>query len=127
MPMAEEECEPYIGKFMHEFGIVTNILKIIEKAAKANDISQVSSIALSIGKLRQIDIETLGFAFETAAKGSVAENATLEITEVPITMECDVCHYHFEIAEQHFICPQCQGTSLTILTGKEISINHITG
>jgi Zn finger protein HypA/HybF involved in hydrogenase expression len=49
---------------------------------------------------------------------------------IPITVACQQCGNNYEVAKDRdfsLICPQCQSTEITILTGKEIVLDNIEG
>ena len=61
---------------MHEFSIIENILTIVEEISVKEGLTSISKVSLLIGKMRQIVPDTMSFAFEAAAKGTIAESAT---------------------------------------------------
>jgi hydrogenase nickel incorporation protein HypA/HybF len=112
---------------MHEFGIIQDILAALDKTAKEKHIKHITAVNLKIGKLRQVIPENLRFAFLTLAVGTVAAGAELNIELVPILVKCQNCHKDFEVEENVYICPHCQGTNLTILSGQDIVLESIHG
>ena len=112
---------------MHELSIISNIFTILETLAEENRLTTITRVRLQIGELQHIVPEMLDFAFETVAKGTKAEGASLEIEMVPIRMQCRTCHFEFMVAEHTYICPKCSGTSLDTLQGTEIILESIEG
>ncbi len=112
---------------MHELGIITNLFTLIEAVAKENNLVKINTVKLKLGKLQQIVPEMLTFAFETVAKGTKAEGATLEVEYVPIKMQCNACRHEFIVVEHVYICPECAATNLTILEGMEIFLESLEG
>ena len=82
---------------------------------------------MSIGRLRQVKKEFLKFAFEAVAKDTIAAGAELIISIIPITVVCHDCKKQFTVEENIYICPDCEGASLEILTGKEVVLESIDG
>jgi hydrogenase nickel incorporation protein HypA/HybF len=69
--------------------------------------------------------EALEFAFEVARRGTLAENASLEIEAVPMAVECLVCGAVTESVQAVcLICPQC-GLPLQIVSGEELQLEYI--
>ena len=112
---------------MHEFSIMQNLLKIIEKEAEANSLSKVNAITVKIGKLRQVVPEFIEFAFTTIAKDTVAANAKLNIESIPITIHCGKCNQDYPVIEDTYTCPKCDSIDIKVITGKEIILASIEG
>lgn len=112
---------------MHEFGIIENIFKTIEKIALENRLQIISKVVLKIGKLRQLIPEFLRFAFQTVAKNTFAENAELIIEEIPITIKCKKCQNITQLEEVFFLCPKCLMNDVEIISGKELILETIEG
>ena len=112
---------------MHEFSIIENIFKAIEKVANEKGLTRIHKVKLQVGLLRQIEPRTLQFAFDTVSKGTFLENAILDVDTVPIIMYCNNCTATFEVKEQAYICPDCEGMDLKLLKGKEIILESIEG
>ncbi len=111
---------------MHEFSVVANIIKTAEKTAANVGLKQVSSIKMSVGQLRQLDPDTLNFAFQAASKGTIVEGAKLEIENVPVLLACKKCGSQSEVEEAYF-CPVCENVDVEIIQGKEIIMESING
>jgi hydrogenase nickel incorporation protein HypA/HybF len=112
---------------MHEFGIIQNIFKVIEDVAAKNQLRSVNKVVLRIGGLRQVVPEFLRFAFETISKGTIAENAELIITEVPIKVKCHACAKEYVVKQRIYVCPECNEGKCEVLSGKEIMVESIEG
>lgn len=70
---------------MHESGIIEDLMKAVEDAARKNGAQKVTSIKLKIGSLAGIEPDHLKEHFVIAAVGTMAEGAELHIetTEEP--------------------------------------------
>lgn len=112
---------------MHEFGIIENIFKTIEKIARENQLKIITKITLKIGKMRQLIPEFLRFAFQTLAKNTIANNAELVIAEIPIVIKCNKCKNNSIVEELIFLCPKCMANDVTIISGKELILENIEG
>lgn len=64
---------------MHETGIVQGLVKQLEKIATAQGASRVSKAQVWLGALSQFSPEHFREHFEEAARGTVAETATLQM------------------------------------------------
>ena len=68
---------------MHEMSLAESALQIIEQAAVANNLRRVSKVRLEIGQLMAVEPQSLRCCLELVARGSLADGAELEITEIP--------------------------------------------
>ena len=67
---------------MHELSLCQNILKIVKEQANEHQKKQVVRINIEIGDLLVVDFNALTFWFNVIVKGTVAENAKLDIIKV---------------------------------------------
>jgi len=112
---------------MHEFGIIENIFKVIEKTAEDNGLSRISKVRLKIGKMRQVVPELMQNAFAIVSEQTIANGAVLEIEKVPIRMKCLTCGGEFMVREQEYICPECGSVRLETLSGQELVLESVEG
>ena len=112
---------------MHEFGIIHNIIKMLEEVGKENNLKIINKVTIRIGKLRQVFPDFLQFAFENMSQNTIAQNAELIIKEIPIKMKCNSCKQEFIVECNTYICPTCGEACLEMLSGKEVYIESIEG
>ncbi|MBT3581780.1 hydrogenase maturation nickel metallochaperone HypA [bacterium] len=112
---------------MHELSIIMEILKIAEQNAQQNNLKKIKKIKLKVGKLRHLVPDIMTVAFQTARQDTLADQAKLEIEEIPIKMVCQNCQKKFMVEDHVYFCPKCQQGSLQIVTGKEIILESIEG
>jgi hydrogenase nickel incorporation protein HypA/HybF len=110
---------------MHELGIATNIVEIVEHQISTRNYSGVSAIYLRIGKMTDVDHEALRFGFEVITKDTKLSGARLEIETVPIRVKCDDCQTESEVEQYQFNCHQCGGRNVTLLQGTELDISQL--
>lgn len=110
---------------MHELAIAQSILDITLSKTEECQAEKVYSITLCIGQMTGIETEALAFCFETIAEGSKAEGAKLKINIVPLTARCGECDKTFAIERYQFFCPECRSAKLSILTGRELKVEHL--
>ena len=75
---------------MHESGIVKGILKKVIAEAQSNQAKKVLKIKLKAGSFEMLTNEHLQYHFSLLSKGSIAEDALIELEEFPgsgITIE----------------------------------------
>jgi hydrogenase nickel incorporation protein HypA/HybF len=110
---------------MHEFAVAQSLLEIIEQEARPYNGARVTGVILRIGHLSTIVPDALRFAFEAITRGGIAEGAVLEIEEVPLTIRCHQCDEVFTIDDPFMLCPQCEGTDVEMLSGRELEIKSM--
>ncbi len=109
---------------MHEATLAENILEIAQGAAAANHAGKISAIGLKIGDMAGVELEALTFSFDVLKKNTIAENAKLQITRVPIVAECNKCGKIFTVAQYNFFCPECDGI-LILKSGRELLVEFV--
>lgn len=110
---------------MHETGIAQSILDVALKTAEENGAKRINNLAVRIGKMSAIDEASLRFAFDALKVGTIAENATFEYIEVPLTGRCEECGNESELEGYFVLCPKCNSGRVKILTGNELEIAYI--
>ena len=124
---------------MHEYSLACEIFENIMATAQANNASAVNSITLEIGRLTHVNPEQLLFSFNIIAKGSIANDAEVNVEFTTPTVEC-VCGYKGIIDDvtektdsdsQPYLheyiglaCPMCDGLLQTV-GGRELIIQAI--
>ena len=76
---------------MHEMSLAESVREIVDETARANGARRVAAVRLEIGRLAQVEIEAMRFAFEVVMRGSLADTARLEIVETDGTAWCMRC------------------------------------
>lgn len=64
---------------MHEGAICKEIIDVVGASAKANDITKVYEIVLSVGPYSCVHQDQINFYFEIVSKGTCMENAVVRI------------------------------------------------
>lgn len=107
---------------MHELSIALNILEIAEAACREGGHGRIEKIRVRVGKASGVLTDALQFSFMAAREGTTAEEATLEVEEVPVGGTCSACG-DFSTEEKFvFACPACGGTEFTVTRGSELDI-----
>ena len=110
---------------MHEFSIIQNLIPQIEEFLLKGNYKKVNKILLEVGVMSGVIQDALEFAYDICSKGSAIEGAALSIRMVPVSASCDKCFIKFEVHDYSFLCPQCNGTDLKLLSGNELTIKEI--
>ncbi len=107
---------------MHEYSLAKGVVGVALRHAEGR---RVTAIGLRIGPLRQVVPDTLAFAFELTARGTLCEGATLQQELVPCRLRCPSCELEWTTEEPDFRCRTC-GFPASVLSGDELLIEWIT-
>jgi hydrogenase nickel incorporation protein HypA/HybF len=112
---------------VHELSVMSSILDIVLEHANKNNAKKVMRINLRIGHLSDIIPEWAQNYFDMLSKDTIAENAVLDIEQVPVKVRCAACgHEHtFKNKKWSFTCVKCESTDIELLEGREFSITSI--
>lgn len=110
---------------MHEWGLSRRLLKLIEDEARARQLTRVSRVSLETGALSAVEREALCFNFKTAARGTVAQDADLDIKECPAKALCPACLAEVTMIHHDQACPHCNASPLTPLDGQALRITEL--
>ena len=110
---------------MHEMSICEGILQVLEQQAGSQGYSRVKTVWLEIGGLAGVEVEALRFGFDVVMKGSLAENARLEIIDIPGEAWCMRCSKAVAVKQRFDACPYCQGHQLQVTDGEQLKIKEL--
>ena len=110
---------------MHEFSIITNIIDIAIGSADQNGLTSVSSVEIEVGKASGVEAAAMEFAWESARKNTILENAVLVMKFIPLCMQCRMCGMQYEPDEMYNPCPSCGEINARIISGKELRVVSI--
>ncbi|MAG21658.1 MAG: hydrogenase maturation nickel metallochaperone HypA [Candidatus Marinimicrobia bacterium] len=110
---------------MHEMSIALSIVDIASKTATNNQAHKVSEIEVEIGVLAGVVIDSLEFCFDAACKGTLAQDARLDIVSIPAKGRCHNCQQDCEIDGYLPSCPVCGGFKIDITQGKELTVKSV--
>lgn len=103
---------------MHEVGLAQEIVAIVERHAAG---ARVTRVVVEVGRLAAVVPDALRFAFELCREGTVADQAVLDIVEVPGRATCRRCGRAVELDRPYGRCA-CGSSDLDWLSGDELSI-----
>jgi hydrogenase nickel incorporation protein HypA/HybF len=111
---------------MHEVAIAESLLNVaIDNCTKSGH-ARITGIQVLIGKASGVMPEALLFAFDSMKPDTIAQDAVLEIIEVPLGGHCSSCRRDFEVEERYVLaCPHCGGGPYSLGKGGELSISEM--
>ena len=110
---------------MHELSIAESILTIVKKEVSQGDYRGVTRIHVKVGALTALIPECLTTAFEAVSRGTIAENAVLEIEEVEARGTCRACGTVFVADTLLGLCPSCGSTDVAVAGGDDLTVDSM--
>jgi hydrogenase nickel incorporation protein HypA/HybF len=102
-----------------------SMVELIGQQQVKSGFSRVKRVIVEIGALGHVDPHALEFAFEVGAKDSAAEDAVLEIHEIPGQGWCMDCCESVAIERRGDACPGCGGYKLIVRQGEELRLKEL--
>ncbi len=110
---------------MHEMALAESVREMITETARRNGACRVAVVRLEIGKLAQVEVDAMRFAFDVVMRGSPAESARLEIVETDGSAWCMRCAKPVAIARRGGACPSCDSHQLQVTGGERMRVLEI--
>lgn len=112
---------------MHELSIMKDVLEVALEYAEQNDVKKIRTIALSVGALATVVPDWAQMFFSYVSKGTVAEDAKIEIETIPAKIRCRSCGAETEMDVNNllFACNECDSKAIELLTGREFRVTHM--
>ena len=110
---------------MHELSLCAGIVDVLREQARTHDYARVKTVRLEVGELAGVEVEALRFGFDVAARGTLADGATLDIVAVPGSAWCVPCAREVSTRHRFDPCPCCGGHRLRLLAGDELRIKEL--
>jgi len=110
---------------MHEMSLAESVREIVDETARASGARRIAAVRLEIGKLAQVEVEAMRFAFEVVKRGSLADTARLDIVETDGTAWCMRCSEAVVITRRGDACPRCDSYQLQVTGGDRMRVMDI--
>ena len=115
----------YSQSNMHEISLLEDVLKILEDNAVKQGFQRVTHLWLEIGALSCVEPEALRFGFDMVMKRTLAENAKLDIIEIPGQALCPDCGKNVAVLSLHDPCPDCGIFGLQFIAGMDMRVKQL--
>ena len=109
---------------MHEFSVVSALMSLVSEDAIKYNADKVSRITVSIGVMSGIEPNLFMEAYQSCKKGTVAEDAPLDIIHQEVEISCS-CGYCGGIEGVSFLCPKCQTTDIDVTAGEDMILQQL--
>ncbi len=111
---------------MHEISIVEALIEQVQKEVdQGGHRGWVSRLDLVIGRLSGVSVDSVRFAFQLLAPGTVAERAQIHVEQPRAACVCGVCGLRTEIEDLVAQCPACRSDRIHIEGGNELLLQTI--
>ncbi|MCD6337942.1 MAG: hydrogenase maturation nickel metallochaperone HypA [Verrucomicrobia bacterium] len=107
---------------MHEVSIIQNVIQMAEEQARAQGAKRIHALRMRIGAMSGVVVDALEFAFEVVRRGTMADQAALEIETAPPRAWCAACRKEFDCSNWNLACPDCGEPSREIRKGTEVEL-----
>jgi hydrogenase nickel incorporation protein HypA/HybF len=110
---------------MHELSLIESMLSLVEEERQRQDFSRVRKIRLDVGALGHAEPDALLFCFDAAARGTIADGATLTIVMIPGEGRCLDCRRMVALEHRFADCPLCGGIQVRMTAGDELRLAEL--
>jgi hydrogenase nickel incorporation protein HypA/HybF len=110
---------------MHEQSIVESILTLALKNAEKANARKIVSINLVVGDYTGVVEEAVNLYFGFLCQTTIAAGAKIHYTHVAGQLRCRDCDILFPLQKGRHPCPQCAGSRVEIVGGRELYIENM--
>ena len=113
---------------MHELAVTKSILTLVLDHANKNGASEIRTIYLLIGEMRNLEEPWIQRYFDYISKGTAAEKAVIKVKKVPVLFLCQNCQKKFTAdikADQKILCAHCGSMEYDLFSGRELVVEKL--
>jgi len=110
---------------MHELAVCQALMDQVDSVARGESAARIISIHLGIGPLSGVEAGLLSQAFPIASAGSLAADAELVITALPVVVHCQECGCESEVQPTRLLCSHCGAWRTTLVSGDEMLLERV--
>ncbi|MFH1921908.1 MAG: hydrogenase maturation nickel metallochaperone HypA [Planctomycetota bacterium] len=111
---------------MHELSIVEALIEQVEKEVqRSGQTGRVIGVELVVGRLSGVNTDSLRFAFDLLAPGTLVEAAEVRVAEPKATCRCRACGTGTEVDELVAQCPACGSGDVFLAGGRDLLLQSI--
>ena len=110
---------------MHELGLISSMVKSIERIVEEQGLHEVKKIVLEVGELSGVVPHYMEACYPAAVYKTFMENTVLELETIPGIVRCRDCGKEFNAMAHDFRCPVCEGQDMEMLSGNDVLIKEI--
>ncbi len=110
---------------MHELALAQGIVDLVHDTARRESFRRVRKVRLVVGALACVEPTALLFGFESVARGTLADGASLELEHQPGAAQCVACGQTVEVTSRADLCPKCGSAQLLVTGGDELRVKDL--
>lgn len=110
---------------MHEMSLCEGVLQVLTDNARQQGYNRVRTVWLEIGALSGVETDALRFSFDVVMRGTLADQARLEIINIPGRAWCMRCARTVAVGQRFDACPDCGSYQLQVTAGDEMRIKEL--
>lgn len=110
---------------MHEVGIISSLIKTIEKIIQEEGTTEVQRVVLEVGELSGIVPEYMEKCWPAATYHTFMEKTKLEMHVVPGIVKCRDCGELFNAVACDMKCPVCESMDMEIFSGNDLIVQEL--
>jgi len=110
---------------MHELYVCQALIDQVEEIARKEKANRIETIYLGIGPLSGVEPRLLEQAFSIARAGTVADDAELVITSLPIRVSCHQCGHVTNALPARLVCGDCGHWHTQLISGDEMQLERV--
>ncbi|HNN13049.1 MAG TPA: hydrogenase maturation nickel metallochaperone HypA [Anaerolineales bacterium] len=103
---------------MQNLLIAQSLLKAALAQAQKASARRITAMHILLGELSDADEQAIRSSWDVAAKGSIAENASLKFQITLAEVQCMTCFETYQPKDRKLTCPYCRGVGAKILSGE---------
>ena len=107
---------------MHEVAVAQSLIALIEKERARRGNVPVVGVGLRIGDLSDVNPDSLRFGYQCLITDTSLAGCELSIERVPAIGKCRRCTAENRFDDFVFVCPNCGGSAIDLMSGQELEI-----
>ncbi len=112
---------------MHEVGIISAMLKTLERVMEEEGLTHVEKVVLEVGELSGVVPHYMEECFPAAIYKTPFEDLKMEMEVIPGVIQCLDCEAEFPVREEALRCPKCGSDKIKPAGGTGFLIKEIHG
>ena len=113
---------------MHELGIVFHMIDTLEEVGRANSLTSIQKVTLSLGEVSGVLPDYLLDCWRWAAdRSELLRGAELAVTQIDAVTVCNACGRTYGTVAHGKVCPYCSSPDTVLLRGNEAEIDTVEG
>ncbi len=110
---------------MDSLSITREMLKQLIQEAESKGATRIKRIVLEVGEMSGLDSGELQRNFDLLSRDTLAEGATLSITEIPLNVRCLSCSAEYTASGYQLRCAACGSVASELVSGNELRVKEM--